>query len=380
MKGRERVLTALNHKEPDRIPIDIGGSGACGIDIVAYKNLINYLGLDVQNKVKPINNIGEQLASVDERVFQYLGVDVRPLRLRGLSKLSEIIEKEDGFYYIDEWQKKLKMPKKRGHSFDIVEYPLNNINYSDYQWPNPRDPRRYKGLTELADYYLHETDTSLIFTGALGNGFLQMGAQLFGFERWFLMLASEPKIVEKFLDRYLEFKLDFWDALLSRIGRKVDVVSELDDLGTQNAPFISLDMYRKYIKPRQKKLFSFIKKKTNAKLFFHSDGSIYDFIPDLIEVGVDILNPIQYSAAKMDTRKLKEEFGNELVFWGGGIDTQKILPFGSKKEIRDEVKKRIDDLAPGGGFIFATVHTIQPEVPPENIVTMLEAFREHAWY
>ena len=344
MNGRERVLTALNHKEPDRIPLDIGDSGACGIDIVAYKKLINYLGLDISNKVETSNNIDEQLACVDEQFFQYFGVDFRSLHLRGLSKASEIVEKEDGFYYVDEWHRKIKMPKKGGYYFDIVKFPLADNNYSQYQWPDPKDPCRYKGLTELADYYLNETDASLIFTGELGNGFLQMGAQLFGFERWFLMLVNEPKTVEKFLDRYLEFKLDFWDALLSRIGKKIDVVSECDDLGSQNSPLISLDMYRKYIKPRQKVLFSFIKKKANVKLFFHSDGSIYDFIPDLIEVGIDILNPVQYSAAKMDTKKLKAEFGNELVFWGGGIDTQKILPFGSKKEIRDEVKKRINDL------------------------------------
>ena len=194
------------------------------------------------------------------------------------------------------------------------------------------------------------------------------------------MLALEQKKVEEYLERYLEFKLEFWDNLLEQIGDMVDVVCESDDLGTQEATWISKDMYRHLIKPRQKKLFSFIKRRAEVKVFLHSCGSIYDFIPDLIETGVDILNPIQVSAAKMDTAKLKREFGKDLVFWGGGIDTQKVLPYGTKQEIEDEVKKRIDDLAPGGGFVFATVHNIQEDVPPENIVAMLRALNKYGYY
>ena len=190
------------------------------------------------------------------------------------------------------------------------------------------------------------------------------------------MLVSNTKLVEKYLEKYLEFKMQYWGSVLSRIGDKLSVVCELDDLGTQNGPFISLAMYRKYIKPRQKKLFSFIKKNTDAKIYFHSCGSVYNFIPDLIEAGIDILNPIQYSAKNMEQEKIKREFGKDLVLWGGGLDTQRILPHGSKQEIADEVKRNIDIFAPGGGYVFAQVHNIQADIPPENIA-MLEVFQKY---
>ena len=155
----------------------------------------------------------------------------------------------------------------------------------------------------------------------------------------------------------------------------------VDDLGTQGGPLISPDMYRRLIKPRQQELFSFIKKKApHAKIFFHSCGSVYHFIGDLIEAGVDILNPVQVAAADMDSKRLKKEFGNDVVFWGGGVDTQRVLPYGTPQEVRDEVKRRLDDLAPSGGFVFATVHNIQGDVPPENIVAMWETLQEYGSY
>jgi uroporphyrinogen decarboxylase len=374
MTGRERILTALNHKEPDRVPLDIGVGRACSITITAYENLTKYLGIKV-DKVESANTtgLGLRTADVDERVYKKLGVNLRPIRLKKPSNWNlEINEDESSHWFIDEWRCKYRMPKG-GFYYDMVEFPLSKINLDDYVWPDPSDPGRFEGVEELAEYYINNSDSVLVYPECLGNGFLQMGAHLFGFDRWFTMLATDINTVEKFLNRYLELKIQFWDAVLSRLGNRIDVVCEGDDLGTQKGPWISLNMYRKMIKPMQEKLFSFIKKKAGVKLFYHSCGSIYQFIPDLIEIGVDILNPIQYTASQMNAHVLKKEFGNDLVFWGGGIDTQKILPFGTKQEIVDEVKRNIEYLAPGGGFIFAAVHDIQDDVPPQNIITMVEA-------
>lgn len=374
MTGRERILTALNHKEPDRVPLDIGVGRACSITITAYENLTKYLGIEI-DKVESANTtgLGLRTADVDERVYKKLGVNLRPIRLKKPSNWNlEINEDESSHWFIDEWRCKYRMPKG-GFYYDMVEFPLSKINLDDYVWPDPSDSGRFEGVEELAEYYINNSDSVLVYPECLGNGFLQMGAHLFGFDRWFTMLATDVNTVEKFLNRYLELKIQFWDAVLSRLGNRIDVVCEGDDLGTQKGPWISLNMYRKMIKPMQEKLFSFIKKKAGVKLFYHSCGSIYQFIPDLIEIGVDILNPIQYTASQMNAHVLKKEFGNDLVFWGGGIDTQKILPFGTKQEIVDEVKRNIEYLAPGGGFVFAAVHDIQDDVPPQNIITMVEA-------
>ncbi len=184
------------------------------------------------------------------------------------------------------------------------------------------------------------------------------------------------------MDKLTEFKIQYWDKVLDEAGGIIDVALFEDDLGQQNSTMISPKMYRELIKPHHETLISFIKNKTSKpiRIMMHSDGSIYDLIPDLIEIGVDILNPIQISAAKMDSCQLKREFGSELLFWGAGVDTQGVLAFGSVAEVKDDVKRRIDDLAPGGGFVFAAVHNIQPQVPPENIMAMRETLHEYGTY
>lgn len=371
-------MLALNHKEPDRVPFDMGSGASCGISKIAYMNLLKYLGIDIKD-IK-ITNLSYQTAAIDEVVFKKLGVDFRPLKLNKSSKWKlNIFETKDYYWFEDEWQSKRKMLKSKPLYYDVISCPLTEDNLDSYLWPDPTDNSRFEGIAEQAEEYTKNENVALVVSG-IGNGFLQMGCQLFGFEPWLMMLASGHKTADDFLERYLKFKISFWDSLLKRIGDKVDVVCESDDLGMQNGPWISLNMYRKYIKPKQKALFSFIKSKTRAKTFLHSCGSIYDFIPDLIEVGIDILNPIQVSAAKMDTKVLKKEFGKDIVFWGGGVDTQRILGRGSRQQVEDEVKRRIHDLAPGGGFVFAAVHNIQSDVPPENIVAMIEALQKHGIY
>ena len=381
MKGKERIIKTLNHNEPDRVPLDIGGARSCSINIEAYKNLVNYLGMDIKPEVnKKIGFYAPQIAKIDEKVYKKLGVDVRPIFVNRPSNWElDIKEEEDHYWYMDEFKRKFKKPTN-GHYFDRVTFPLADTNIDDYVWPDPTDSARFKDIEKAAKKKIEESDAALVFPRGPGNGFLQMGARMYGYERWFTMLGSGSKDVDKFLDKYLEFKMKFWGSLLDKVGQYLEVICELDDLGTQTSQWLSLEMYRKYIKPYQRKLFDYIKSKADVKIFFHCDGAINPFIPELIDVGIDILNPIQYSCIGMNPGELKKEFGKDLVFWGGGIDTQKILPRANRKEVKEEVKKRINDLAPGGGFVFAAIHHIQPEVPPENIVAMVEAVKEYGRY
>ncbi len=378
MNSRERVLKTINFQEPDRIPLDIGAAYGCGISIKAYRRLLDYMGISV-SEVK-LGKFASQLALVDEVVFQKIGVDVRPVSVNSPSNWELKLQEDEKYkWFLDEWDLKWMMPKVDGHYYDRADFPLEKKDLEDYVWPDPTDAARFKGLKEKARHIVKDTGAAVVASNPLANGFLQMGAQLYGYTRWLMMLASEPVKVEKFLDELLKFKTKYWEAYLTHVG-DVDIVCEADDLGTQRGTWISKEMYRKYFKPRQEKLFAAIKKKSDAKIFFHSCGSCYDFIPDLMEAGVDILNPVQVSAANMDTKRLKKEFGKDLVFWGGGVDTQRVLPYGTPQEVKEEVKRRIDDLASGGGFVFATVHNIQSDVPPENIVAMLESLERYGKY
>jgi uroporphyrinogen decarboxylase len=213
-----------------------------------------------------------------------------------------------------------------------------------------------------------------------GGGAFETAGWLRGLEQFYMDLALDPGLACAIVDRLLEIKLGFLERALAQIGDVLDVVGEGDDLGGQHAPLISPDMYRKLVKPRHRQLFQFIHEHSRAKIMLHSCGSIRPLIPDLIEIGVDILNPVQVSAADMDSADLKREFGRELAFWGGGVETQHVLPFGTPQEVRDDVRRRLDDLMPGGGYVFNPVHNIQAGVPACNIMAMWEAYREHGIY
>ncbi len=195
---------------------------------------------------------------------------------------------------------------------------------------------------------------------------------MMGYEAFYTSLGLQPAVIHELMDRLLANKRAYWEKVLGEVGDLLDVVQEGDDLGTQTSLLISPAMYRTFIKPREKELFAFIRRRTDAKLFFHSCGAIHPLIPDLIEVGVGILNPVQFTASGMDARRLKREFGRDLVFWGGGIDTQHMLPYGSPQQIREAVRRQKETLSPGGGFVLAAVHNIQADVPPENLMAFMD--------
>ena len=383
MTPRERVLTALRHKEPDRVPFDLGASILTGITTTAYKNLRAHMGLSPMREVR-IMDIVQQLAFVDEDMARRLETDVRGVFLKDPSDWSLKIE-EAGKYlrFTDQWGVGWQMPRSGGYYYDMYHHPLKGISADDVDrapWPNPLDPARVKGLRQEA-MKLRDDGFAVMMGNPFGAGVFEMVLWLQGFEDGFANLLADKRLTNKLLDKMMDLKLKFWDLYLTEVGEYVDVVIDGDDVGIQETPMISRAMYREYVLPRVKTIYSFIKKKApHCFIFFHSCGSIFDILPDILETGADILNPVQVSAAKMDTAALKKEFGNRLVFWGGGVDTQDILPHGTPAEVKEEVKRRIGDLAPGGGFVFNPIHNIQHDVPPQNIMAMWEAVMEFGKY
>jgi len=382
--SRRRVTTALNHQEPDRVPYDLGGTILTGIHERAYRRLRKHLGLpEVQVEIEdPI----QQLARVHEDVKKKLQVDVwgvNPSKAHGIGALPW---SEDGYdKLVDEWGIEWWKPQDGGFYYDMRRHPLAEIDtiqgLAAYKFPDPLDPGRYEGMVARANELMNRKQVAYVL-GRNAPGIFEIALWMRGFENFYCDMVANRGFAEALLDTIMEVKMKYWARALELLGPNVMMISEADDLASQNRCLVSPELYRKLIKPRHTKLFTFIKKHAQVpvKIFYHSCGAIAELLPDLIESGIDILNPVQVSAAGMDTKALKRDFGKDLAFYGGGVDTQRVLPRGSPQEVRDEVKRRLDDLAPGGGFIFNTVHNIQADVPPENIVAMWEAVREYGVY
>ncbi len=377
MNSRERVLAAIDHREPDRIPFDMGSTQVTGIHAVAYRNLRAHLGLP---PVEPhLCDVIQQLALPDDDVVERLGIDVR-----GLFPLNShnwrIVNRDIGNYmeYVDEWGIHHHRPKPEGLYYSVVSSPLSGPitteNLRAYPWPQTGDPQRIAGLREQALAYRAQ-GRAVMIKGVLA-GIFEMSQRMRGMTELLIDMASNEELACGFLDKMLELKIAFWEMALPRLADVVDVVSEADDYGTQASQLISPRMFRKLCKPRLRTLFRRIKELApRAKLFFHSCGNVRPLLPDFIEIGVDILNPVHIGATGMEPVALKRDFGRDLVFWGGGVDTQGVLPTGTPQQVKDDVRRNIDALAPGGGYVFNTVHNIQADVPPENIVAMWEAVR-----
>lgn len=381
MNSRERVLNTLDHKEPDRIPFDLGGTTVTGIHVTAYKALRDCLGMPAV--AIRIDDLIEQLAVIDPDMEERLGTDCQRVSA-GPTSTYERTFRDEGDYtaFSDEWGIGWRMPKQGGFFFDMYQHPLAQASgiddLRDYAWPDPVDPQRFKGLRERAKA-LHDQGKAVVLAPHC-VGPTEMHAFLRGWRRYYLDFVLNPSLAEYIMDRAVELKIAFWEHALEEVGEYVDVVMEADDVAGQDRMLISPDTFRTLLKPRYARLFSAIKGKTQAKLFLHSCGAVREVLWDFVECGVDILNPVQKSAAGMDLPELKREFGEDLVFWGGGVDTQRVFSTGTPDEVRDDVRRSIDALAPGGGFVFATVHNTQANVPPENFVAMWETLQEAGVY
>jgi uroporphyrinogen decarboxylase len=381
MKPRERVIQALDHKEPDRIPIDLGGTIVSSITKRAYLALKDYLDEPV-GEITMLDNV-QQLPYLDEGLLERFGVDFRLVQLPAATAPGlSIFEEGDYYAFIDRWGSKLHMPKDGGLYFDWVDFPIKELTLEAldrYNWPRP-DPQEHNvKLGEQARNIYEHTDYALVGSAVIGGGIFEQPARTVGMENFFMTLIKEPKFADRLMEGITDIYIESCNNYLDEVGPYLQVFTYWDDISTQDGWMIRPDIYRKMVKPKQRRLVEAIKKKTNAKLFFHSCGATFDLVPDLIEIGFDILNPVQVSARGMDSKRLKQAYGEDITFWGG-VDTQHVLPFGSVQDVRDEVRRRIDDLAPGGGFVFATVHNIQAFVPPENIMAVYETALEYGKY
>jgi uroporphyrinogen decarboxylase len=375
---------ALNHQEPDRIPFDLGGTVLTSINVHAYRNLRRYLGLpEVEIQVM---DVFQQIVTVDDDVRALLGCDARNVAPRSSATFKIEVNETDmpGYrFFHDEWGIGWRMPQDGGFYYDMYDHPLAKSTSIDdikkFPWPNATDPARFVGLAASARHVADDLG-ELVILGGLAAGFVELTAWTRGFARFYPDLVTNLDWLTYLMDTIIDLKLAYWEIALPLVGDYADVVQEADDLAGQFALLISPETYRKVIKPRHKKIMDFIKARTKAKIFFHSCGAIREIIPDLVEIGVDIINPVQVSAVGMESAALKRDFGKDITFWGGLVDTQGVFTDGTPQQVRDEVRRRIDDFGAGGGFIAATVHNIQANVPPENIMAMWETLREFGAY
>ena len=376
-----RVRRALNHEEADRIPFDLGGTGLSTIHVTAYQNLRHHL--DLPAVIPGIAFMAEQLARVDEDLAERLQADVRPV-IPGTAAGFHYVLRNEGAYeaYTDEWGIGWRKPIDGGLYYDMYQHPLANATSLEelraHPLPDPLDDGRFVNLRSQAEAAFSQ-GKAVALSGPCA-GIAEVYSWMRGFEQYYVDLALNQTLVAYMLDRLVEWKCAFWKRALQEIGDLVNVVVEADDLGGQTSSLMSPKTYRSLIQPRHKQLFAFIKEQAPVKLFYHTCGAVRALIPDLINAGIDILNPVQISSPGMELGALKHDFGRDLVFWGGGVDTQHVLDTATPDQVREHVKRNIEVLAPGGGFIFAAVHDIQANVPPENFIAMWEAWKTYGVY
>ena len=382
MTSRERVQLALNHQEPDHIPIDLGATIVTSIATRTYHELVKHLDLPAE-EVKMLDYI-QQLPYVSEALLKRFDVDFRMVQLPAATTSGlRIFEEGDYLAFFDRWGSKLHMPKSGGFYFDWVDFPIKEATMEAldaYHWPEPDSEEVNAELGRLAKQLYETSEYALVGSAVIGGGIFEQPARVMGMQNFLMSLLSEPAFADRLMGTITDIYIESCNRYLEQVGPYIQVFTYWDDMTGQNGWLIRPELYRKMIKPKQKRLVEAIKKKTDAKIFFHCCGAARDLIPDLIEIGFDILNPVQVSAKGMDTKELKAQFGKDIVFWGGGVDTQNVLPFGKPQEEVDEVKRRIDDLAPGGGFVFAAVHNIQAMVPPENVVAAFDTAVQYGRY
>jgi len=382
MTSRERVLCTLDQTIPDRVPIDLGGNQT-GIHKNAYRNLIKHLGITDDLRIM---DAVQQLADPCEQVLERLHVDTRYIRAGAADSWHGGIVRttRDGQEWhdlTDEFGIRWSMPETLPYYMDISLHPLADATLADlnhYPWPKGDDPSRFAGLRERALMLKKETPYAVV--SGISGVVYEICWYMRGLEQWFCDLMLEPEFCEAMLDQTLKFWMDWFRLFLDEVGDVVDVIMIGDDLAGQNGPLFNPDIYRRIVKPRHKRLVQYIRSRTQAKIWYHTCGSCTDFIPDLIDNGVHILNPLQISARNMDPRDLKHRFGKQLVFWGGGVDAQHILPQGTPEQVAANVRQNLRALMPGGGYVFNNCHNIQGEVPPENILALFDTAYECGFY
>lgn len=403
MNSRERVLTALNHGVPDRVPIDFSGHRSSGITATLYPKLRAFMGLPPR-PVRVYDPI-QQMAIVDEDMLDIFNVDtielgrgfaldekdwtdwvlpdnspcqlpvwVKPEREEKgwvfRSKSGRVIARmPDGAWYFEQTY----YPFYEEENLDKLSEALDECMWSAVASPpGPlvSGPGGDQRLVEGARKLRASTDRAIL--GLFGGNLLELGQFLYRIDNFLMMLALDPRKVHAFLDALVEMHLENLEKYLGLVGDSIDVIVFGDDLGMQTGPQMSPQMYREFFKPRHSRMWKRAKELADVKVMLHCCGGVRELLPDLIDAGLDAINPVQISSRGMEAEGLKADFGNKLVFWGGGCDTQRILPQGTPDEVRTHVRRQVDILKKGGGFVFQQVHNILDNVPPENIVAMFE--------
>jgi uroporphyrinogen decarboxylase len=377
MEPRQRVLAAMDHKEADRVPRDLAGTRYTSIHAEAYERLRPAMGLP-EAEIRIVDTT-QGLAHIHDDLLDRFGADIA-LVSAGSPLTYEREVTNDGEYerFLDEFGVMRARPVG-GLYYESTTSPLSgDITAADvdaYPWPDPQDAGRFVGMKERAQH-IRDVEKRAVFVGSLCAGVTEMHFRMRGYEHGYMDMALDPTLARKLMERITDLKLAYWEKVLDEIGDDIDIAAEADDLGAQHAPLFSPQAYRDIVKPFHKQIIDYIKSRSRARFFLHSCGAIRELIPDLIEIGVDCLNPVQVSAAGMETAELKAEFGADITFWGGTVDSQKTIARGTPEEVRAETKRRILDLKPGGGFVFASIHNLQAQVPVENILAMWEALEE----
>lgn len=402
MNSRDRLLASINHKQPDKVPIDFGSSTVTGISAIAYNNLKKLLKIEKPTRVF---DVVQQLANVDMEIIDLFGVDALDInRLSSNSKdwynvvLADgsIAEYPDWYRPVKEDDGSLitrnedglvlsKMPKGAAF-FDQMYFPFEN-GYPD-NLSNLKDAlKKISWVVHSHASNLNETELrgelikikeatnkALVMSG--GVKLLELGFFIRRMDNFLMDLMSEQEKLSEMLDILVDMHLAGLEKKCRNIGDIVDVIRFGDDLGMTSGAFMDIDTFRKIFKPRYRILCDYVKKHSNMKIFFHSCGSIKQYIPDLIEVGFDILNPVQTNCYNMDPLSLKREFGKDIVFWGGGVDTASVLNRATPEIVRKDVLTRCEIFSKDGGFVFAPIHNILSEVPPQNIIAAYNAVKE----
>lgn len=399
MNSRERVLAALNHEKPDCLPIDFGAMRSTGISIWAYRELKEYLGLD--ERTTKLYDIFQQLAEPEDAVLERMGGDVIQIH-RLASSFGIKINRwkyadngkgvkcmvpedyaprltQDGELVIERNGTVIAKMPREGLYFDVVHHPLSGVENKEeiqtYSFEVMTDEEAEYMEMEARKAY-ENTDKAVLME--FGGSVLEAGEMDFGFEEFFMNLLTEPELIHLYLKRLTDSYLESLEKIMPRVCDYIDIIQFGDDLGSQETTLISPKVYREMIKPYHQKIFGYIRKNyPEIKVFLHSCGAIFELIPDLIEVGVQVLNPIQIAAKGMEPEKLVERFGDELVFWGGGANTQETCCWGSVEDIREETERLINIFSRKNGYVFTQVHNIQANMAPERILAIYDTALRH---
>ena len=409
MTSRERILSAISHKQPDRVPVDLGATPSSGISVVAWHNLVRHLGIKQHNNVY---DVIQEVTQPEMELLDLFRVDVLDVGRYFNSSPDywhklELMKGYPGLY--PKWFNPEKQPDgsflvagKTGEFigkmplgatfFDQVIFPYVDGYPSDYKnishdmlrvsWggfgfpPFDRinEKNFWKTLRETIIKERSKTDKAFLI--GVGCNLFEWGTFLRRIDNFLMDLYLDPANVHRLLDKLMEMHMDFLSKVCESVGDIVEIIKFGDDLGTNTGPFMPPEIYNEFFGPRHKILCDYVKANSTAHTMLHCCGGIYELIPELIEAGFEILNPVQINAVNMEPERLKKEFGKDLTFWGGGCNTQSILNQATPKQVKDHVRRNIEVFSKGGGFVFTTVHNIMPDVPPQNIVAMYEAVME----